>query len=187
MYLSPPRIETERLILRKLTLADAPEYFAHLWGDPAIAQYMLWEPHQTMDESIASIQKALDRYDRGESCRWAVVRKEDQVLIGIVELLGFQEETGGCSFAYMLGRKFQSRGYGTEALAAAFDYAFRTLQIGCIVADHFAENPASGAVMRKVGMQYVRTIPEKYEKHGRRFDASEYKITRQMWLQEHSV
>ena len=44
-----------------------------------------------------------------------------------------------------------------------------------------AANPASGAVMRKAGMVFVRTEEGKYEKNGTGYDAHVYRITREMW------
>ena len=38
------------------------------------------------------------------------------------------------------------------------------------------KNAASGAVMRKAGMEHVGTIPGKYEKLGSRYDAEVYEI-----------
>ncbi len=176
----PPRMETQRLILRPLALSDAPNYFSYLFGDPEIARFMLWQPHKSLDESVQSIQTVLRRYEAGESCRWAIARKEEDALMGIAELLRFEGDT--CSFAYMVGQPFQGQGYATEALTAVFDYAFRVLPVQTIRADHFAANPASGAVMRKLGMTCLQTLPARYEKDGQYFDAVEYAISRADWI-----
>ena len=49
-----------------------------------------------------------------------------------------------------------------------------------------AANPASGAVMRKAGMTYVRTDEEKYVKNGQSYDAPVYRITAQQWKKRNS-
>lgn len=181
MTIQLPTLKTSRLILRKLTREDAPLYFARLGSSESVTKHMLWNPHRDISESIASIEKALRRYEEGTSCRWAIALKEDNSLIGIIDLLRFDEKDRSCSFAYMLGADFWGKGYGTEAVRAAFGFAFDVLQVEAIVADHFAENPASGAVMRKVGMTHIRTLPEKYVKNGKMHDAQEYKITAEQW------
>ena len=61
------------------------------------------------------------------------------------------------------------------------------LQCGAaqIQADHFTANPASGAVMRKAGMEYCQMLPGKYEKNGVVHNAHWYRITREQWLRIH--
>lgn len=176
-----PTLETTRLRLRKLTVEDTQDYYRHLGSSEAVTRYMLWNPHKDISESEASIRKSLRRYEEGRCYRWGIARKETDTLMGVLELLRFDEETGGCSFAYMLGESFWGRGYGTEALTAAFDFAFSRMNVQFIAADHMAENPASGRVMEKAGMTKVRTLPGKYEKNGRFHDAVHYRITAEEW------
>ena len=183
-YIPIPELHTPRLILRKVTLEDIPHYFSRLGSSEAVTEHMLWSPHKDITESEASIRKALMRYETGKCYRWGIALKEDNSLMGILELLGFDEETAVCSFAYMLSRDHWGKGYGTEALKAAFHFAFTELKVAAIQADHFAENPASGAVMRKAGMTYLGTIPEKYEKNGVLHDAPQYRITREEWIRQ---
>lgn len=178
-YVDIPTIETQRLILRRLRLSDAENYFLHLGSDEAVTRYMLFDPHTDISQSEASIEKALGRYAQGRCYRWAMARKEDDSLIGVFELLRFQDADNSCSFAYMLGRDHWNRGYGTEAMKAAFHFAFQVLGVHRIEADHMADNPASGAVMRKARMHYVGTIHQKYEKHGVLHDACCYEIRKE--------
>lgn len=180
-YAEFKQLETARLVLRKLTMEDVPQYYARLGSSEKVTEHMLWVPHKDISESVASIQKVLRRYEAGKCYRWAITLRRDASLIGVIELLGFDHAADTCSFAYMLGKDFWGKGYGTEAVEAAFSFAFSALKVSAITVDHFAENPASGAVMRKAGMQYVRTIPEKYEKHGIKHDAIEYRITKEDW------
>lgn len=177
-------VETLRLVLRKLTMEDVPAYYARIGSSEAVTKYMLFSAHKDISESVASIQKALRRYEAGRCYRWGIALKEDNALIGVIELLRFDEETGSCSFAYMLGEDFWGKGYGTEALRAAFAFAFTQMQVREIIADHFACNGASGAVMRKAGMTHRRTLPSKYEKNGILYDAEEYGITREQWASQ---
>ena len=180
-YIAIQDLETPRLLLRKLTMEDVPQYFRRLFGSSSVAEGMLWDPHKDISESAAAVQKVLRRYAEGNCYRWGIALKRDNSLIGVIEVLRFEEETGKCSFAYMLGEDFWGKGYGTEAVEAAFGFAFEKLKVSAVVADHFAENPASGAVMRKAGMHYTRTIPKKYEKNGIAHNAVEYQITKEDW------
>ena len=174
-------LETPRLVLRKLTEEDIPAYYTRLGSSESVTRYMLFDPHKDISESAASIRKALGRYEAGRCYRWGIALKEDNTLIGILELLRFDEEKESCSFAYMLAEDCWGKGYGSEALVRALDFAFTEMAVQEVRADHFACNGASGGAMRKAGMIYLRTIPEKYEKHSIRYDAEEYGITRKEW------
>ena len=178
-YAEFTEITTERLHLRALRRGDAQDYFDRLGSSEAVTRGMLWEPHEDISQSVASIEKALRRYEEGKCYRWGIALKEDERIIGVIELLAFEEERDKCGFAYMLGKDFWGRGYGTEALRSALDFAFTRLEVKRVEADHFTTNPASGAVMRKVGMKYMGTIQEKYEKQGKKLDADQYSVTKE--------
>lgn len=172
---------TPRLRLRKTRLTDAEQFFTRLGGSEAVTRYMLFQTHQEITESQASLAKWQARYAAGKCYHWGIALRETDELIGIVDLLRFDEDTNSCSFAYMLAQEFWNQGYGTEAVRAVFDFAFREMEVSYIEADHMKENGASGAVMRKCGMLYQRTEPEKYEKNGKRHNAVVYRINREDW------
>ena len=169
-------IETERLLLRQLQLGDVYEYYERLFGDGEVAQYMLFDPHQTIMESLEAVQQKLKRYEEENFYCWAVELKEEGGLMGLVELLRFDEQAGSCSFAYMLGCNYWNQGYGTELLKAVFRFAFEELEVERIVADHMTPNVASGRAMEKAGMKRIGTEEGKYEKLGISFDAEIYEI-----------
>ena len=169
-------IETPRLTLRDIRMDDLLEYYERLYGDGDVCRYLLFDPHQDISESMASIEKTLARYEEGNCYRWGIALREDDSLIGVIELLRFDETANTCSFAYMLGCDYWNRGYATEALTAVIRFAFEKLELDRIIVDHMTPNAASGAVMRKAGMTHTGTEAGKYEKHGRIFDAETYEI-----------
>ena len=174
-------IQTSRLRLRKIRMTDLQSYYTRLGSSEAVTRYMLFQPHKSVEESKASVEKWLDRYEAGNCYHWAIALKDTDELIGMIDLLRFDEETSSCSFAYMLGEGFWNQGYGTEAVRAVFDFGFREMELSYIEADHMEENPASGGVMRKCGMVYQRTEPAKYEKNGRKHNAVVYRINCENW------
>lgn len=177
-----PQLQSERLILRKVVQEDTVAYYHNLGSCAAVARGMLWNPHTDIVESAASIEKTLRRYKEGNCWRWAVTLKESTELIGIVELLRFDETEGSCSFAYMLGESYWGQGYGTELLRTVFHFAFDSLGIQVIRADHFADNPASGRAMEKAGMTCIGSVAEKYIKNGVPHDAILYELKRKDYM-----
>ena len=171
-------LESKRLDLRKVRREDAEAYFRNLGSSEAVTRGMLWNPHVDISESVASIEKTLRRYGEGRCYRWAVTEKGCDELIGIIELLRFDESDRSCSFAYMLSPKVWGKGYGTEVLKTVFRFAFEEMGVEVIRADHFADNPASGRAMEKAGMIRVGQETGKYVKNGIAHDAVLYEITK---------
>lgn len=169
-------LETPRLILRDIRMEDIQEYYERLFSDGDVCRYLLFDPHQDIGESYEQIQSILQQYEEGKFYRWGITEKGDDSLIGIIGLVRIEEETSQCSFAYLLGCDYWNRGYGTEVLKEVIRFAFEELEIRRIVADHMAENPASGAVMRKAGMTHIGTEKGKYEKQCVLHDAQVYEI-----------
>ena len=184
-YAAFETIETPRLQLRPIRMDDILEYYEQLFGDGDVCRYLTFDPHQDISESMASIEKTLARYEEGRCYRWGIALQEDDRLIGIIELLRFDEETSTCSFAYMLSCDSWNQGYGTEALSAVIRFAFEKMEMQKIVADHMSENIASGKVMEKAGMHHVTKHVSKYEKSGVYHDADEYMITMDDWKRLH--
>lgn len=174
-----PVLQSERLVLRKVARDDADAYYRNLGSSAAVARGMLWDPHTDILDSVASVEKTLRRYDEGHCWRWAISRKENPELIGIIELLRFEGSDRSCSFAYMLGQQFWGKGYGTEVLRTVFRFAFDRLGVEVIRADHFADNPASGRAMAKAGMVCVGRETGKYVKNGVSHDAILYQLKRE--------
>lgn len=176
-------LETEHLILRQLRKEDADCYYHRIGGSKEVTKYMLWQPHKSLQESQESIEKVLRNYQNGNSYTWAIALAEDDSLIGRIDLLRFDEKKECCSFAYLLGKEFWGRGFGTEALSAVLSFAFEKMELRSVIADHMSANVASGRVMQKVGMHFVERQPSKYDKSGVSYDADVYCITREDWQQ----
>jgi len=175
-YAEFKNLETDRLILRDIRREDVYEYYERLFGDGDVCRYLLFDPHQDIGESLAAIEEILQQYEQGKFYRWGITEKGEDSLIGVIGLVRIDEEKSECSFAYLLGCDYWNRGYGTEALKAVIRFAFEELEIRRIVADHMAENTASGAVMRKAGMVHIGTETGKYEKQCKVHDAEVYEI-----------
>lgn len=180
-YAQFEELNTAHLLLRKIRLEDVTYYYERIGSSEDVTKYMLWQPHQSLQESRESIEKVLARYEIGKCYTWAIALAEDDSIIGRIDLLRFDESNSSCSFAYMLGKDFWGCGYGTESLKAVFAFAFEKMGMQTIGADHMCENVGSGKVMQKAGMQFVEKHVGKYEKNGNCYDADEYVIHASMW------
>ena len=175
-----PTLETERLVLRPFSLDDAPAV-QRLAGDRAIAATTLAIPHPYVDGMAQDwISKHQTYFDQGKGITFAISRKRDGSLLGAMSLMrleaGHQAELG-----YWIGRLYWDQGYCTEAGEAVLLYAFAELGLVRVHCHHFARNPASGRVMRKLGMQHEGTRRRHVKKWGKFEDVELYGILQEDW------
>lgn len=92
-----------------------------------------------------------EQFDAGTIVTYAITLQEAGTLIGVVSL-AVTPKHQRAEIAYWLGIPYWNLGYMTEAASALINYGFTEMGLHKITASHFARNPASGRVMRKVGM-----------------------------------
>jgi RimJ/RimL family protein N-acetyltransferase len=147
-------LETERLILRPHTLADAAG-LARLAGAREVAATTLRIPHpyteQDARDFIGSRHSASEAGEPETS--FAITLRSDGQLCGGIGLR-VDGAHHHAELGYWLGVPFWGKGYATEAARAVIDYGFDTLALHRIYASHFAHNLASGGVLRKIGMKH---------------------------------
>ena len=56
-----PDLTTERLLLRKIRLSDAPDMYEYS-KDPSVTQYLLWDPHPNVEHTRNYIDYLQDKY-----------------------------------------------------------------------------------------------------------------------------
>lgn len=151
-YIGTPRIETKRLILRKLDLTDTQSVFDHWLSDERVTDNRINAAHQSVSETKERLNKIVDEYGSKEFCYWGIERKDTGELIGEIDLYNFDKDTENCEVSYSLGFKWWNQGYGTEALRAVVEFGFKHMNVHKISAAHNTDNPASGKIMSKVGM-----------------------------------
>ncbi|MUK87882.1 GNAT family N-acetyltransferase [Ornithinibacillus sp. L9] len=157
-FLGTPKIETDRLTLRKLELRDVQSVFNHWLSDERVSDNRINPAHKTVSETFDRLDKIVSQYGCKEFCYWGIELKETSELIGEIDLYDFELATGNCEVSYSVGSNWWNQGYGTESLKAVVEFGFRKMNIHKISAAHNVDNPASGKIMRKVGMKQEGVI-----------------------------
>jgi ribosomal-protein-alanine N-acetyltransferase len=149
-------LETERLVLRRLTMDDL-DALAALYRDPEVRR---WFPdgtrthEQTREELAWVIDVYYVRYGYG---LWATILKETGTFIGRCGLLPWDIEGRiEVEVAYLLDPDFWGRGLATEAARAIADHAFATLPVDRLICLVDPGNEASRRVATKIGMTLLR-------------------------------
>lgn len=160
-------LETDRLILRRLTIDDATQMFANWASSERVAGYMSWEAYKTIDEVIKNLTEWQEEYKKPDTYYWGVWLKSEQKLIGTVYLLTEGEIALVGSLSYCIGERWQNKGYASEAARRVIDFAIDDVGFHRIEAYHAKSNPQSGRVMRNCNMQYEGVLRQRcYTRNG---------------------
>jgi RimJ/RimL family protein N-acetyltransferase len=151
--LDSPVIETARLRLRAPQPADAARV-AELCNDPDIPRMttrMPW-PYSLVD-AVAFIGVTQGQ-DRARENTFLIEHGDD----GPVGCIGIFTTGRLPELGYWVGRPYWGRGIATEATRAALAWAKSDWKKKIVVAGHFADNPASAAVLIKSGFLYTGEV-----------------------------
>lgn len=158
VYRNTPRLETERLILRKFTENDIEALFLIL-ADKEVNTFLPWFPLKSIDEaqSFYEARFAAD-YEKPQSYAYAICLKADNYPMGYIKV----DMDESHDLGYGLRKEFWHRGIVTEAGKAVIAQVKKD-GLPYITATHDINNPRSGGVMRQVGMKYQYSYEEQWQ------------------------
>lgn len=146
-------LETERLILRRFTVDDAPAMYAGWCADPEVTRYLTWEPHPNADATRQLLETWVTDYERPETYNW-VLEMKGAGIIGNCSVVRIDESIDECELGWCMNRRYWGQGYMPEAARAILRYLFDEVGANRVAAKHDVENPKSGRVMAKIGMRF---------------------------------
>ena len=184
MYTSSiPVMETKRLILREIRESDSVDMFeyAHLDNVGPVAG---WAPHKRISETRAIISLFNDKKFNGQLGTIAIVLKENNKMIGTVELHtftpGFKAELG-----YTVNPQYWGRGIAYEASLKVLEWGFRMLKLKRIECSAFVSNYRSQRVCEKLHLTYEGIRKKGYQLYdGSIHDLRCYAITDDEYFSE---
>lgn len=152
------KLETERLILRKITINDAEQAFENWTNDPKTTRYLSWNPHKKIEVTKKVFLDWISQYNSKTFYQWVVEIKSTKQIIGTIGVINKEIEYKTAEVGYCYGSKFWNNGYGTEALKCVINFLINDVGFELIEAKHMSSNPASGKIMEKAGMKYETTL-----------------------------
>jgi RimJ/RimL family protein N-acetyltransferase len=147
----PLALHTKRLTLAPFDGSEAAA-LSGLMDDPEIARMMATIPHPFAETAAqAWLDARAFAHEIGPDTGFtAKVSLHDGTLIGFVGIGGAPVNT-----AYAFGRNYWRQGYATEAMQAFLTHCTRTFALTDITAGAMFDNPASMAVLEKLGFERV--------------------------------
>jgi len=177
LFNETPGFETPRLILRRLKLEDAPDYFEFA-SNPLATKYTWWENHKTLEDSVNYIQQVINKYNSRNAYHWGIIYKDTNKIIGRTGIVSIDEVHKRLEIGFALSYDYWNFGIMTEATMPVIQYVFDVLEFNRIEARCNFENLASEKVLKKLGMKFEGILREQLIVKGIFTDQKMYSILR---------
>ena len=156
--MNTPTLETERLILRKFTEQDIEALFVIL-RDEEVNKFLPWYPVKSMEETKRFYEERYaSKYAQPQAYAYAICLREDKYPIGYIKVDMEEHHDLG----YGLRKEFWHQGIVSEAAKAVVEQVKKD-GLPYITATHDINNPHSGGVMKKIGMEYQYSYEERVQ------------------------
>lgn len=154
-------LETERLILRRFTLADT-DFIIELLNTEGWIKYIGDRNVRTSDEAIAYLENGPLKSYRNNGFGLALVElKMDRAPIGMCGLIK-RDYLDDVDIGFAFLPVYTGQGYAAEIVKKTMEYAFGELQTAKLLAITLPGNQSSIKLLEKVGFKYASRfiVPE---------------------------
>ena len=177
-----PELETKRLVLRRMTLADAEFYHRH-FSDPDIVELTAFDAPENIDKGRQELLEfCIKPFEENKGIRWGIVLKGETELAGTI---GYHQwvKAGGyhARVGYDLAAAYRRRGIMTDALMAVLRYGFETMRLNKVEACTDSRNVASMRLLGKLGFHQDGVLRENTYYHGRFIDEVVFSLLASEW------
>lgn len=151
-------LETERLVLRRLTVDDAP-FMLRLVNEPSWLRFIGDRGVRTLDDARRYLLEGpIAMYERlGFGLYATTLRKDDAAPIGICGLVK-RDGLDDVDIGFALLPEFWGKGYAREAAAAVMDYAREVVGLRRVVAITSLDNESSARLLEKIGLRFEKMV-----------------------------
>lgn len=146
-----PKIETERLVLRRYVESDIDMQYSVLI-DERLHKYIRF-PNLTKDEELECIKEWIANADIDEHEKWVIELKKSKKVIGNISVNDINTKNNYCNVGYVIMFDYWGNGYASEALKAVSDYLLNDRQYYLIECSCNELNTQSSKVMLKAGFK----------------------------------
>lgn len=176
-----PTLYTDRLILRRINLEDAQDFF-EIRSNKELMAALDKEPFKNMDELLCFLEQIESGINSNTSIAWAVCLKEDNKMIGHVGYHRIDFTNHRAEIGYALLSQFQNKGFGSEALKVILDIAFNQFNFHSLEADVNPANNPSIKLITKMGFIKEAHFRENYFFRNSFLDSAIYSLLKKDYL-----
>ena len=157
-------IKTKRLTLRPFQLGDEIEIHEYA-GDKDITM-MFYLPKETFEETADFVRRSVEEWNSPNQTDYEfVILLDGRIIGGCASDLGHSEDRSYATLGWIIHKAYRNQGFASEAASALLGFTFENLKVDKAYAQCDINNPASFAIMRRIGMKCIddkgtRTYPK---------------------------
>jgi len=170
-----PIIETERLIMRKVTLDDKDAFF-ELRTNPIVNRYIDRDPMKSVEEAEELILKIIGSLDNNDAISWTINLKGNDRMIGSIDFWRIDKNHHRAEIGYTLHPDYHHQGIMSEAMDAALEHGFKHMKLHSVEANVNPANAASKKILEKHGFVLEAYFRENYHYNGKFLDSLIYSL-----------
>ena len=170
----PCVLETERLLLRRPTLADV-KAITRLANDRRIAENTRRLPHPYLQDHAVEFVRAIANRQR----ETVFLVESDHSPIGMAGV--DWSEPAAPELGYWFGVDYWGRGFATEAARAVIDFSFGEFDMEQLISGARVANPTSRNVLEKCGFQWTGVELHRFESLGSSTPVDRFRLSRGVW------
>jgi ribosomal-protein-alanine N-acetyltransferase len=159
IFIHLPKIETNRIILRKLLYSDKHDILAYA-KNPEVSKYLLWDAHQSEIDTIEFLNIIYSAYNKNNAAPWGIELKSSNKIIGTAGFIAWNKKIHEAEIGYALSQEYWNQGIISEAINEIVKFGFDILKLEKITARCKAQNIASYKVLEKSGFLYDSSVNE---------------------------
>ena len=178
--LSDVTLQTERLTLRPLVLADADAIFA-MRADPVVQRYGSHPPWTDRQAALDWLDRNARGAANGEHVQFAIERCSDGVVVGTCTLFALDAQCRRADVGYALALSEWGKGYANEAVSAMLSWGFDELDLNRVEADIDPRNVPSARALERLGFTREGHLRERWIVAGEISDSWIYGLLAREW------
>ena len=120
-----PKIETERLILRRYQESDLDAIY-EIITDERLSKYIKF-PNLTREEELEYIRKWICEADESKYEKWVIEIKATGEVAGNIDVNTVVKKHNYCNVGYTIRYNYWGNGYAAEALKAVSDHLLNNM------------------------------------------------------------
>lgn len=170
-----PVIETERLVLRRMMMDDAPDFFS-IRSNVNAMKYVCKPLQNSIEEAKIKIIEINEMIDSNNGIGWCITFKNQTKIIGNLSFHKIDKAHYRAEIGYMLHPDYWRQGIIGEAVKAIIDFGFNELKFHSIEAHIDPANIGSEKILQKFNFEKEAYFKENYFYNGQFKDTAVYSL-----------
>ena len=170
-----PRLESERLLFRKILLSDANELYLIRSNDD-VMRFMDTKKMESINEAEKMIASIEESFKNGTGINWGIIEKSSNRFIGYFGFWRIVSEHCRAEIGYALDPNCWGKGYMIETLKTLIKFSFKEMKMHSIEAN---VNPANGnsiKLLEKIGFKKEAYFRENFLYNNTFYDSIIYSL-----------